>query len=179
VSADGSTLAFVEESESTGRDVVFLTFADRSVRPFLNTGANETSPAFSPDGRWIAYVSDAGGRNDVYVASRIDRAKTVQVSSGGGTEPLWRRDSGELFYRVADRMMAAVMKPNGSIDPPREVFKGQFQAGRGGRATYDVSADGARFLMIKAPESERPPRELRVVLGWSAMAQRLGGSASR
>ena len=179
VSADGSTLAFVEEGESTGRNIVFLTFEDRSVRPFLNTGANETSPAFSPDGRWIAYVSDAGGRNDVYVASRIDRGKTVQVSSGGGTEPLWRRDSGELFYRVADRIMAAVVKTNGSVDRPREVFKGQFQTGRGGRAAYDVSADGARFLMIKAPESERPPRELRVVLGWSATAQRIGGSGSR
>ena len=179
VSADGSTLAFVEEDPSTGRNIVLLTFEDRSVRPFLKTGANETSPAFSPDGRWIAYVSDAGGRNDVYVASRIDRARTVQVSSGGGTEPLWRRDSGELFYRVADRMMAAIVKTNGSVDRPREVFRGQFQAGRGGRAAYDVSADGARFLMIKAPEAERSSRDLRVVLGWSATAQRIGGSASQ
>ncbi len=97
------------------------------------------------------------------------------MSAGGGTEPLWRRDSGELFYRAADRMMAAAVKANGSVDRPREVFRGQFQTGRGGRAAYDVSADGARFLMIKAPDAEGPPRELRVVLGWSATAQRIGG----
>jgi serine/threonine-protein kinase len=179
VSADGSTLAFVKEGESTGRDIDFLTFDDRNVRPFLNTAANERSVAFSLDGRWIAYVSDAGGRNEVFVASRTDPAKTVQVSAGGGTEPLWRRDSAELFYRVADRMMAVVVRTNHAVDRPRELFRGQFQTGLGGRAAYDVSADGARFLMIKSPEAEPPPRELRVVLGWSAIVQRMGGSASR
>ncbi len=172
VSTDGSTLAFVEERESTGRDVALLTFDDRSARPFLNTTANETSFAFSPDGRWIAYVSDARGRNEVFVASRTDPANAVQVSLGGGTEPLWRRDSAELFYRVADRMMAVVVRTSRAGDRPRELFRGQFQTGRGGRAAYDVSADGARFLMIKAPEAERPPRDLRVVLGWSATVQR-------
>jgi hypothetical protein len=179
VSADGSTLAFVEEGERTGRDIAFLAFDDRSARPFLNTAANETSFAFSPDGRWIAYVSDAEGRNEVFVASRTDPAKAVQVSLGGGTEPLWRRDSAELFYRAADRMMAVVVRTNGAVDRPRELFRGQFQTGRGGRAAYDVSADGVRFLMIKSPEAEQPPRELHVVLGWSATAQRMGASTSR
>ena len=127
VSADGSTLAFVEERESTGRDIAFLTFDDRSARPFLNTAANETSFAFSPDGRWIAYVSDAGGRNEVFVASRTDPAKAVQVSLGGGTEPLWRRDSAELFYRVADRMMAVVVRTSRAVDGRASCFGASFR----------------------------------------------------
>ena len=68
--------------------------------------------------------------------------------------------------------MAVGVKTNHAVDRPRELFRGQFQTGRGGRAAYDVSADGARFLMIKAPEAERAPQELLVVLGWSATVQR-------
>ena len=179
ISPDGSTLAFVEDGASKGGDIAFLTLADRIGHPFLNSSANETSPAFSPDGRWIAYVSDADGRNEVFVASPTAPVKPVRVSAGGGTEPLWRRDGAELFYRAADRMMAAVVRSNGTVDRPRELFRAQFHTGRGGRVAYDISADGTRFLMIKPPESEPRPAEMRVVLGWSATAQPLSGAASR
>ena len=68
----------------------------------------------------------------MFVASRTDPVKAEQVSAGGGTEPLWRRDSAELFYRVADRMMAVVMRTSRAVDR-RELFRGQFRTGRGGR----------------------------------------------
>ena len=166
-SSDGEWLAFVEYDPSSARDISLLSFGDRSVRPFLATTANETGPALSPDGRMVAYVSDSAGRNEVFVASRLDAARRAQVSSGGGVEPLWRRDGGELYYRSGDRMMAAVVRPNLTVEPSRTLFRGAFLTGADGRTSYDVSADGARFLMIASAEDQRPPRELRLVLGWN------------
>src|SRR4029453_13262352 len=112
--------------------------------------ANETAPAFSPDGRAIAYVSDETGRNEVYVARVGDPGRHVQGGGGGGGEPVWRPDGGELFFRAGERMMAAAVKVDVTVDAPHTLFEGHFQTGLGGRPAYDVSRDGARFLMVQA-----------------------------
>jgi eukaryotic-like serine/threonine-protein kinase len=167
ISPDGRLLAFVTYDSTTGRDIRLLQLDDRQTRPWLVTIANETAPAFSPDGRVIAYVSDETGRNEVYVARVGDPERHVQVSREGGSEPVWRPDGGELFFRAGERMMAADVKANVTVDAPHTLFGGHFQTGLGGRPAYDVSRDGARFLMVQAREDNPSARELRVILGWA------------
>jgi eukaryotic-like serine/threonine-protein kinase len=72
---------------------------DRKPQLFLQTAFNESGAQFSPDGRWIAYASDESGRSEVYVRSFPDTNRKWQVSATGGDEPMWSRDSRELFYR--------------------------------------------------------------------------------
>ena len=178
-SPDGSLLAYVQWDENTGRDIALLRDSDRSGRPFLASPANEGAPAFSPDGQLMAYVSDVSGTEEVYVAPVSGASRAVRVSTGGGTEPVWRRDGGELFFRSGPHVLAATIKAGGALRPeaPRVLFEGQFESGRSTRPAYDVSADGARFLMIRAADTGRLGRELRVFANWRDEVGR--GAAAR
>ena len=170
-SPDGRTVAFVEYDPSAGRHNLLLDCDDRAVRPFLDSSpANEKAPAFAPDGQWLAYVSDETGRDEVYVASIKDPTRRLRVSADGGSEPVWRRDGSELFFRSGNRMMAAAVttRPNLTVKPAGQLFEAAFDTGAASRPAYDVTADGARFLMVTGGESERPSHELRVILGWTA-----------
>lgn len=162
---DGGLL-FVE-SDPAGRDISLLS-PDGSIRPVLATHANESAPAVSPDGRWLAYVSDISGQAEVYVAPLGDLSRSIQVSRSGGTEPMWRRDGQELFFRSGQRMLAVTVRtsPAVSAQAPRELFSGSFESGVASRPGYDVSPDGTRFLMVRAADLNPPGRELRIVLGW-------------
>jgi eukaryotic-like serine/threonine-protein kinase len=79
---------------------------DRKAQPFLRTPFNESAPQFSPDGRWLAYVSDESGRYEIYVQLYLGPGGKWQISTEGGTEPVWNRNLRELFYRSGDKMMA-------------------------------------------------------------------------
>lgn len=166
-SPDGRTLALVEYDPAAGRHILLLNVDDRALRPFLGSAVNEKAPAFSPDGRWVAYVSDESGRDQVYIAAAGDPKRRATVSTDGGSEPVWRRDGAELFFRSANGMMAAAVatRPNLVVRPARLLFEGVFDTGGASRPAYDVSADGTRFLMVTRRESERPQHELRVYLG--------------
>ena len=167
--AGGDGSIFYVESDAGGRDIVVLS-RDGSPRPLLATPANETAPALSPQGTVLAYVSDASGEPEVYVAPLSDPQRATLVSSGGGAEPVWKRDGSELYYRSGARMMAAAIRtqPSLSAQPARELFTGTFESGSGGRAAYDVSRDGSRFLMIRAAEQKEPGGEFNVFLRWAA-----------
>ncbi len=162
-------VALVETDPNYGRDIVLLDPVDRTSRRFLSTVANESAPAFSPDGRWLALVSDQSGRDEVYVTALNGPARLVRVSTDGGSEPVWRRNGAELFYRQGNLMMAATVTstPAPSVQAPHVLFQGTFDAGVAARPAYDVSADGARFLMVANDTAGRPRQELRVVLGWT------------
>ena len=167
IAPDG-TIACVEY-DTAGRDVVLLKEGDATPHPFLASPANESAAAFSPDGRWLAFVSDRSGRNEVYITPASDPARPMQVSNDGGTEPVWRRGDGqELFFRSDDRMLSAAIHPGSrlAIGKPAVLFDAAFEPGVAGRPGYDVSADGARFLMVHGDEQERPAREVRVILGF-------------
>lgn len=170
-SPDGRTVAFVEYDPSAGRHILLLDSDARTVRPFLEgSPANDKAPAFAPDGQWIAYVSDETGRDEVYIASIKDPTRRLRISADGGSEPVWRRDGSELFFRSGNQMLAAQVatRPNLSVKPARMLFEAPFDTGAASRPAYDVSADGARFLMVTSAESDRPSHELRVILGWTA-----------
>ena len=76
-----------------------LRLSDRKAQPFLRTPFNETAPRFSPDGRWLAYISDESGRFEIYVQPYPGPGGKWQISTEGGTEPVWNPNGRELFYR--------------------------------------------------------------------------------
>ena len=124
---------------------------------------------FSPDGRWLAYVSDESGRYEVYVQPYPGPGGKWQISTGGGKEPLWARDGRELFYRNGEQMMAVEIttEPTFSAGTPRLLFEGTYLSGTVFLAYYDVSPDGQRFLMVQASEQQASdPTQINVVLNW-------------
>ena len=135
--------------------------AGGAVAQVAATGANERSPVLSPDGRWLAYVSDASGRDEVYVKALDLSIDTLQMTSNGATEPVWTRNG--LFYREGDTMIR-VMLDAGAPGAKQAMFEGNFERDPGANLpAYDVDADGT-FIMLK---SALIPRELRVVRNWS------------
>jgi serine/threonine protein kinase len=115
--------------------------------PFLHGDFNESQGQFSPDGRWIAYVSDESGAQQVYVQSFPTLGGQRQISTEGGTQPQWRRDGKELFYLAPDRQLMAVTVKAGATfehDAPRALFQTELNVAAL-RQSYAVSADGQRF----------------------------------
>ena len=153
-------LALYEIEPARGRNVLVYRIGE-SVAPVAATSANERSPSVSRDGKWIAYVSDASGRDEVYVA-RLDRAgDALQVTKAGATEPMWAREG--LFYREGERVMLRALIRE-TLGEPQALFEGHFERDPGSNlASYDVDPQGRFFIMLK---SALQPRELRVVRNW-------------
>ena len=108
-SPDGKFIAYAQTVEQTKRDLWLLPMqGDHKPVPFLQTAANEDLPQFSPDGRWLAYVSDESGQEQVYVRAFPSGNALIQISTAGGSYPRWRRDGRELFYISADQKLMAV-----------------------------------------------------------------------
>src|SRR5438045_1736008 len=103
---NGQALAAVEVRPDTGYDIVVFNFVDHKLEPFLRTRFTEGGPAFSPDGRWIAYMSDESGRPEIYVQPYPGPGGKWQISAEAGTEPVWNPNGRELFYRNGEEMMA-------------------------------------------------------------------------
>ena len=168
-SPDGQLLAFHDANPTTGNDIWMLRISDRKPQPFLRTTFNEADPRFSPDGHWIAYMSDESGRYEIYVQPYPGPGGKWQVSTEGGTEPAWNPNGRELFYRSGDKMMAVdiTTQPSFSAGKPRMLFEGPYQPTPVTTPNFDVSPDGQRFLMLKPSGSaEAAPTQINVVLNW-------------
>ncbi len=153
-------LALYEIDPVRRRDVMIYRVRE-SVMPVAATAANERSPVLSPDGQWIAYVSDESGRDEIY-AKRLDESSAaVQLTTSGAVEPVWTREG--LFYREGDRLLRVDWK-EGKPSEAQEVLEGVFERDPGGNAAaYDVDPKGQFFLMLK---SALTPRQLRIVTNW-------------
>jgi serine/threonine-protein kinase len=168
VSRDGMSLFFDEVSAETGRDMWMMRLDDgRRPQTVLKTGSNEWSARLSPDGRWLAYVSDVSGRNEIYVRPYPTPGGQFPISTDGGSEPIWSRDGRELFYRNGDKMMAVAIAIGSTPTPGAAhlVFEGHYQVTDAGVAGYDVSSD-RRFLMIESTTPQQPVTHITVVLNW-------------
>ncbi len=168
-SHDGQLLAFAEVNPATGYDIWVLRMSDHKAQAFLRTPFNKSVPLFSPDGHWLAYISDESGRFEIYVQPYPGPGGKWQISTEGGAEPLWNPNGRELFYRSGDKMMAVdiATQPSFSAGKPRVLFEGQYNRAAGVTPNYDVSPDGQRFLMIKPNETgEASPTQINVVLNW-------------
>jgi hypothetical protein len=127
---------------------------------------------FSPDGRWIAYVSDESGVDQVYVQSFPPLGAPRQLSTTGGTQPRWRRDGKELFYLASDRKLMAVTLRTGATfdaDAPRALFQTALSLGEL-RQAYAVSGDGQRFLLNTTLDAG--PAPITTVLNWPALLKK-------
>jgi Tol biopolymer transport system component len=168
-SPDGQLLAFMENNPTTGYDIWMLRLADLKAQPFLRTPFNESVPRFSPDGRWLAYISNESGRFEVYMQPYPGPGGKWLISTEGGTEPAWNSNGRELFYRSGDKMMAVdiATQPSFMAGKPRVLFEGRYVATPATSPNYDVSRDGQRFLMLKPSEQEAStPTQINVVLNW-------------
>lgn len=102
-SPDERFLTYFRSDPKTQLDQwVLPLFGDRQVFPFLNAEFNESQGQFSPDTKWMAYVSDESGVSQIYVQSFPTLTGKFQISTEGGSQPRWRRDGRELFYVAAD-----------------------------------------------------------------------------
>ena len=167
-SPDGSAIAFEVYRQETGFDLWVLPLAAAGSRPFLVTEHQEEDPAFSPDGRWIAYASDASGRSEVYVRPFPAGDAIVAVSREGGLLPRWRRDGKALFFVSLDgRMMTAAF--DAGLARARDV-RALFQTPlrRGHNRSYDITSDGRRFL-FPVPQAAAP---ITVVLNRPGLLER-------
>jgi predicted Ser/Thr protein kinase len=173
-SRDGRFLLYEAGSPETGQDLwVLHTDAGANVtasEPYLRTQWNEGQGRFSPDGLWVAYTSNEGGRTEVYVQSFPAGRGKWQVSTGGGWQPVWRSDGRELYFVSSDRyMMAASVKPGPvfSAGEPKPLFPvtGGFD---GAGMQYAIDAAGKTFYVI-TPESSKPDT-ITVVLNWRPVA---------
>lgn len=141
--------------------------------PFADTAFSEGGPVFSPDGRYLAYVSDESGQNEVYVQPYPGPGQKHPVSMDGGSEPSWSADGRELFYRQGNGIFAVdiELEPNIRLGQPKMLFQGDYRRSPGRHANYDVSDDG-RFVMVERGELSAPT-QFNVVLNWFQELKRL------
>jgi Tol biopolymer transport system component len=170
------TICSYRTDPRTQLDLWVLPFGgDRTPLPLLHGDFNESQGQFSPDGRWIAYVSDESGAPEVYVQSFPALAEKRQVSISGGTQPRWRRDGRELFYLAPDRKLMAVTVKAGAkgtgmyAEVPRTLFETALDSAAL-RQTYSVAADGQRFLLNSPVDTAAPP--MTIVLNWPLLLKR-------
>jgi eukaryotic-like serine/threonine-protein kinase len=144
--------------------------------PYLATKFSESYGRFSPDGRWIVYVSNVSGQEEVYVSPFLTSMAAnvmTMISAGGGSQPRWRRDGRELYYLSSNNQLMSVevtIGPSFKAGVPKPLFEAPIQPSAdpfGALWTWDVTADGHRFLVNEAPTgSNLSP--LTVVLNWQA-----------
>jgi dipeptidyl aminopeptidase/acylaminoacyl peptidase len=175
-SPDGKFIVYSEFSDTTNDDLWLLPLeGDRKPIPFLQTPFSEIDGHFSPDGRWMAYMSNESGRQEVYVQTFPATGSKWQISTAGGRFPRWSRDGHELFYIAADqKLMTVPAKPGvprsrtfeaGSPQPLFEIKSILSPA----RFSYQPSADGRRFLVdVPASGEGAAPTPITVVLNWQA-----------
>ena len=173
-SPDGSILAFYERKSETGLDLYTLAVdGDRVPVEVVVTPANEHSPMFSPDGRWITFVSDETGQEEIYVQPYPGPGRREIVSTDGGREATWSADGRELYYRRRDQMLAVSIatEPTLAIGEPRVVFEEPYEYEPGDGINYSPVGNGERFVMVRGDDVAT--REIRVVLNWTEELKRL------
>jgi len=203
ITADGTELVFREVNQDGGRndgvqggtnDLMRLLMgsqetqqshgASKTGTALVKTNFNETNGEISPDGRWLAYQSDESGREEVYVRPFPDvNSGRWQISTSGGRTPVWARRGDELFFVSPDAAIQSVRVERSSSwrsSTPTKVLQGRayFLLGEGtgvvGR-TFDVGADGKRFLMIKPDSRDAAAQSQKVVVveNWREELKRL------
>jgi len=167
ISADGNWIVYRRGMQDGGRDLyAFKPGSGEPGTPFVASDFDETSPALSPDGRWIAYVSAAGGQRNVYVRRFPEGDSQWRVSPDGGTGPVWARSGQELFYvNGADSMVVVDVSPGEGFEfgEERGLFPTASYRTDVFHQAYDVTEDGQRFVMIRINRTDPPIEDLIVV----------------
>lgn len=175
-SSDGRYIAYnrPDPQGKTGADIWILPlFGDKKPFPFLNSEANEGGASFSPDGKWLAYVSDESGRNEVYIVPFPKRNGRWQVSTEGGRAPRWRRDGKELFYLSrANKLMAVKIREINTtlaIGSPQALFQTHPPPSLWPGRTFDVTPDGKRFIVVTRLATPAGAEPVTLLVNWTAL----------
>lgn len=174
-SPDGDWILFV--SNTLGNDDIWrYSFKDKEVVPYLNTEANERTPVFSADGKWMAYASNERGSFQVYVMPFIEEGEKRKISIGSGSHPKWANAGDRLYYFYDAKIMSIAVStaPNFRIlGQPEPEYEGpEF-------VDYDVHPDGTRLLMVKKSGEYEDRKQIRIVLNWFSELDRLKGRGKR
>ena len=190
---DGTKLAFNQAKPNSNNYDIWILSMDgsHSAKPFLETRFQEMSPEFSPNGQWLAYVSNESGRNEVYVERYPQKGAKKKISSGGGVSPAWSGSGDELFYFTSSgyfrprKYWSVDITINGNslkAGKPVILFEKECVSSLPTRS-YDVTPDGQRFLIVSrnAAQDQTMWREyfgekMSVVLNWSEELRRLAPS---
>jgi len=172
-SRDGRFLVYMEQHPEMGGDLWILPMTgEKKPIPYVHTAFSEVNAKISPDGHWLAYVSNESGRDEIYVGSFPVRERTWRISAGGGSMPAWRGDGRELFYIATDMQMMAVpveTRDGLKAGTPHALFPTGIVSSDAW--PYVVSRDGQRFLLI----ATRPgvfTTPITVALDWTADPKR-------
>jgi hypothetical protein len=179
----GGLLAFTSFSPVTDYDLGLFDLDGGQPRSLLATSSSEGHGVLSPDGRWLAYTSNASGNVEVYVRPIAGTGSTQPVSRGPGVEPVWARDGREVFYRSGHDLMAVAITLGTAlhVGAPRRLFSADFepQLDTSNRRRYDAAADGQRFVMIRAGVGENALLQVVVIPDWfQEVRARLAGTLS-
>jgi Tol biopolymer transport system component len=178
-SPDGQFIIYSQLNPKTNSDLYLLSLGGgKQPTPLLQTTFIEAQARFSPNGRWIAYISNETGQFQVYVESFPTTGAKLAISIGGGSQPQWRSDGKELYYYTPDRKLMAVEVngdgPTFKVGEARPLFEVRVFAidqSFPGNGYYTVTHDGKRFLVSSLPEA--PERQqINVVLNWTADLKR-------
>jgi len=182
VSPDG-VLAFTLAAEQSADIWTLPLSGDGVARRFIAGEAKQYGPEFSPDGKWIAYVSNEAGPFDVYVAPYPGAGARKRISTGGGVSPAWSRDGKELFYQTHAGLTVVRVDGNSSelvVREPRVLFKGNYAtySREDGPREYDVTRDG-HFMLLRVDPPSDNPATLNVILNWPAELARRAKPGTR
>ena len=178
ISPDGKRVAFHRTGNGGGTDIFTASIEGDPSHPrlgeqelFLGTQFNELHPAFSPDGRWLAYQSDESGHGQVYVRPFPGPGGRWQISQDGGFYPRWSRGGRELFFELAYRLFAVHYSVRGDsfLAGKPESWSGALVLGFRERVNYDVAADGKRLALVLSQDrvaASKPPTHLTFLLNF-------------
>ncbi len=172
--ADGSLVVLARRGDLASDDIMLLDADGQQLEPIVDTDFNETNAAISPDGAWLAYVSNDAGRSQVFVRRFPGPSGRTPISPVGAFDLRWSPDGGSIYYFSDSSMWAASLRftPEVSVVERRPLFGVQVYRILGqGLHLYDVHPDTGRFLFVKndvvaaeGNEGEQP--HLSVVLNW-------------
>jgi serine/threonine-protein kinase len=174
-SPDGRVLLFSHFDPDGEWDIWMVTTdGGEDPRPFLKTPFRELGARFSLDGSWVAYTSDASGRNEVYVRPFPGPGSVRQVSTAGGAHPIWAADGGEIFFIQGNKVMTVPVETGAEFraGTPRVLIDAPYRERFYFSPNYDVAPDGTWLVMIR-PEVEDSSTEIHVVQGWFEEVERL------